>query len=123
MYSELKLFHISCALISLSLFALRAYWMWKDSLGSRPSWIKRLPHFVDTLLLVSGLGLIKLTGFTPFNSSWLALKICLLLAYILSGALALHYGRRQGSRILWLVIAIGCASGIVSLAYFKPMLW
>ena len=82
MYLALKFFHIACVLMSLTLFSLRAIWMLLGRLQSRPGWIKTLPHWIDTALLVSGLGLIYLTGFTPFNSQWLAVKLCLLVVYI-----------------------------------------
>ena len=122
MYLELKLFHIACVFISLSLFSLRAVWMLSGSLQSRPSWIKALPHWIDTALLTSGLGLMYLTGFTPFNSQWLALKLCLLLIYIVCGAVALSYGRSYRGRCISLLFAVLSASGIVFMALIKPVI-
>jgi len=121
MYLTLKSFHIICVLISLSLFALRATGMLMGRERSQSVWIKAMPHGIDTALFISGLGLIHLTGYTPFNSQWLALKLGLLLAYILCGAVALNYGRSYRMRVMSLILAVACASGIVLMALLKPV--
>jgi len=90
------------------------------TLSARGKWVKWLPHVIDTGILLSGLSLIKLTGFTPLNSHWLALKLVLLLAYIIFGAFALRYGHNQRARTLYLIVAGTAVVGIMLLAIMKP---
>jgi uncharacterized membrane protein SirB2 len=123
MYTSLKLLHQLCIVSSFSLFLLRGLWMWQGRLATRGRWVKSLPAAIDTVLLGSGLALIWTTGFTPFNSPWLATKLGLLLAYIVSGALALHYARRLQIRLIWLLTATLIFIAMVALALNKPPLW
>lgn len=81
----------------------------------------RLPHIIDSLLLFSGIGLMLLTRFTPLNSSWLAIKLLLLLAYILVGALGLHYAPRKW-RLPCCILALACVTSMALLAIEKPTL-
>lgn len=77
MYLWLKTLHITFALSSAALFVWRLAWNWS---GRKASGIRRWgPHLVDTLLLLSALGLVHLAMPWPLPL-WLLAKLGLLLA-------------------------------------------
>ncbi|GAB3100887.1 SirB2 family protein [Aestuariicella hydrocarbonica] len=122
MYQLLKHSHIALASVSVAFFALRALWAQQGKLDHVTAWVKRLPHLIDTLLLLTGLSLIALTHITPTDNSWLALKLMLLIAYILLGALGLRYAPSSW-RGPCCLLALCSAGAMASLALFKPALW
>ena len=121
-YSALKLLHIICVVISISGFSMRAITMWLAPQHLNKAWIKRLPHIIDTLLLLSGLGLLAITSLSPFQVPWLGLKLLLLLAYIVFGAMGLRYAAKRWQRLLCCAVALSCAATMVWLALTKPAL-
>lgn len=82
-------------------------------------WVKILPHINDTLLLISGIGLITLSHTYPFTpeQSWLTEKLFGVIIYILLGAIALgKRPRSQNVRWLAFVSALICFGVVVLLA-------
>ena len=79
-----------------------------------------VPHAVDTLLLLSGLGLIVVTRYIPFtaNGAWLTEKLFGVIIYIALGFIAL--GRRrprsQQSRFIAFLLALVVLFIIIQLA-------
>ncbi|MBU3071474.1 SirB2 family protein [Aestuariicella sp. G3-2] len=127
MYLILKNVHLTLVSISVAGFMLRAIWVRctqldQTSFRKPKGWLSRLAHAIDSLLLVSGLGLMALTHFTPFNTSWLAIKLLLLLGYIFLGALGLHYAPPQW-RTFCCILALTCVTSMALLAIEKPTLW
>ena len=90
LYLTLKSLHVSLALVSGALFALRALWSVTGSSWLKRPWVRVLPHLLDTLLLAAGLSLMVLTAQWPHQTPWLAAKLTALLAYIGFGSLALR---------------------------------
>ncbi|MDF3863669.1 SirB2 family protein [Pseudomonas denitrificans (nom. rej.)] len=116
MYLELKALHVSLAIISTLLFLLRLGLSWW---GRRPTgWQRGLPHLVDTLLLLSALGLVHLAMPWPLPV-WLQVKLGLLVLYIVLAALALRSAARPAKALLS-VLALGSLAGIFYLAVNKP---
>jgi len=100
----LKTLHITCAVISYTLFFLRGIWLLNESAIMRQRWVKIAPHIVDTLLLSSALALAYIIEQYPFVDSWLSAKVLALLLYIVLGSVALKYARTRTLRMLsWLV--------------------
>ncbi len=99
----LKLVHISCVVLSFSLFFLRGIWLLRGSPLLRQRWVKIAPHSVDTVLLLSAIILAWQLGYTPFNSPWLAAKILALLLYIGLGMVAFRFAKTNPMRLVaWL---------------------
>ena len=121
-YGAIKTTHILLVSLSVLFFCLRGYWALNDQLQQRGCWVKILPAAIDTLLLASGLGLLLLSGFSPLNQFWLALKLLLLLGYIVLGALALNYGPRSARPGL-LIASLGLVTLMIFLARLKPSIW
>ena len=100
----LKTLHISCAVISYTLFFLRGIWMLNDAAVMRQRWVRIAPHIVDTLLLTSAIALAYRIEQYPFVDAWLTAKVLALLLYIVLGSVALKYAKTRTTRILaWLV--------------------
>ena len=72
-------------------------------------WVRILPHAIDTILLASAIGLTILLEQYPFVHAWLTAKVLALVAYIVSGSLALKHARTVVSRNVASIVALGCA--------------
>ncbi len=115
-YLILKHLHVTCVALSGLGFLLRGGLMLADSPLLQARLLRILPHVVDTLLLASALSLAALLGQYPFVAGWLTAKVLGLIAYILSGTVALKRGRTKAVRVLFLILALGCFAYIVSVA-------
>ena len=74
-YSDLRLLHISFAIISVSGFVWRGLLMLTDSPMLQQRWVRIVPHINDTLLLAAAIGLAVMSGQYPWTVPWLAAKI------------------------------------------------
>jgi uncharacterized membrane protein SirB2 len=88
MYLIVKHFHVTLAIISITLFQFR-YWCYKVRNNQPNRLLRVLPHGIDTLLLLLGTVLAIMASFSPLNSPWLFYKLLALLAYIVFGMLAM----------------------------------
>lgn len=112
------------AVISISLFTLRFFWSLVGSKQLDKKWVKVLPHAVDTMLLLLGIGLIVQYGYNPLHHTWLLEKLLAVFAYIFTGYYALKLARNKVFQILGYVGAIGWVVLIVRLAMSKqPVLF
>lgn len=107
-YTLLKQIHIGSVAATFALFTLRGIWMWRDSPKLRSTWVRVLPHIVDTMLLASAVGLMLAIRQYPFVHAWLTAKVLALIAYIVLGTVALKRGRTKRQRIaaLWAAWAV-----------------
>ncbi|CAH0540865.1 SirB2 family protein [Vibrio marisflavi] len=97
MYEGIKHFHVLTVAISVLMLTLRyAFIMANSTLGER-KFFKVFPHVNDTLLLLSGISLIFITGFIPFTPAapWLTEKLMCVLAYIALGFFAIKLGKNK----------------------------
>ena len=122
MFEVLKGLHISCAILSISGFTLRGYWMFTDSprLGRRSTRV--LPHLLDTLLLGSAVGMLLIWQANPFALPWLSAKIFALFCYIGLGMTAFRFAKTRGLRAISFGLALLTAGYIVVVAYTKSPL-
>ena len=104
-YLIVKYSHQIFVTVTILLFNIRFFLLWKNPEKPLAGFWKALPHLNDTMLLFTGLWLMKITHFSPFNAPWLGTKILLLLAYI---ALAMPF------------ICLPCVASPVSFTLPKP---
>jgi uncharacterized membrane protein SirB2 len=112
-YSQIKLAHIVCVILSGSLFSLRGLYMLAGSGTANHPALRWLSYVIDTALLTTALLLMTILHQYPFVQSWLTVKVLLLMAYIVLGVFALRRGRTRSGRaacfaaavIVYLVIA------------------
>ena len=122
-YLWLKHLHISCVVLSGSLFALRGWWMLQAPHRLQQRWVRVLPHGIDTLLLASAVGLAVWSGQYPLAQDWLTAKVLALLVYIALGSVALKYGSTRAVQASAWVAALLVFAYIVATALRKQVVW
>ena len=89
-YTTLKLIHVSAVTVSFFGFAARGLGALRDASWVRHPLARTLPHMVDTVLLLSAVGMLYIVRLPPWEQPWLRAKIIGLLVYIALGSLALR---------------------------------
>ncbi|WP_117233519.1 SirB2 family protein [Vibrio maerlii] len=122
MYMTLKHSHFLFIALSVALFTLRFIFVLRSSPLLENKFIKVAPHAVDTVLFLTGIGLIMVTGFMPFTDAapWMTTKLTGVLAYIALGFYTLKIARNNWARIFgflgslgWLLMAANTATSKV----------
>jgi len=121
MYSTLKLIHISSAVLTVSGFALRGFWMLVDSANLERRVVRIAPHIIDTVFLLSGIALIRVLNLPVLSQPWLLAKFTALVAYTLLGAIALRRGRTKRIRLTAFVLALATFAYIAGVALSKSI--
>ena len=122
-YLLVKYLHVTCVVLSVSLFVLRG----TLELSAQPwrQWrlLKVAPHVIDTTLLTAALWLAWRIGQYPFVNGWLTAKVLALLAYILLGMRALGKRTPQGQRLPFFLAALLSVGYIVGVALTHSPSW
>ncbi|TJY59053.1 regulator SirB [Sinimarinibacterium sp. CAU 1509] len=121
-YPYIKLFHVGCVILSVSLFTFRGALMLADVRWRQHIVLRTAPHLVDTLLLSSALLLSVLLQQYPFVKGWLTAKVIALVIYIVLGSIALKRGRTHAIRAVAFAAALLTVAYIVSVARLKSPL-
>ncbi|STW79018.1 protein sirB2 [Klebsiella michiganensis] len=76
LFNAVLYLHIACVVVSVSLFVLRYWWSWSGNRLLDQRWVRIAPHCSDTLLFLSGAGLMAITHYLPFTEegTWLTEK-------------------------------------------------
>ncbi|EMO7499499.1 SirB family protein [Salmonella enterica] len=119
--------HLICVALSVSLFVARYWWRYCGHALVAARWTRIVPPVIDTLLLLSGIGLIVKTHILPFteSGSWLTGKLFGVIIYIVLGFIALDYrqARSQQARFIAFPLALVVLYIIIKLATTKiPLL-
>ncbi|MBJ3660589.1 SirB family protein [Salmonella enterica subsp. enterica serovar Braenderup] len=119
--------HLICVALSVSLFVARYWWRYCGHALAAARWTRIVPPVIDTLLLLSGIGLIVKTHILPFteSGSWLTEKRFGVIIYIVLGFIALDYrqARSQQARFIAFPLALVVLYIIIKLATTKiPLL-
>ena len=124
MYLILKHTHMTLAVLAISGFLLRGYWMASGSPIRQYRATKIVPHVVDALLLATGIWLAVLVNVNVPQSTWLLAKFAGLFAYIGFGMVAFRFGKTQGIRLIAFIAAVAAFAYIVGAAVSKsPLGW
>ncbi len=121
MYITLKMIHISAAILTISGFALRGFWMLVDSPNLERRVVRIAPHIIDTVFLLSGIGLIWTLKLPVLNQPWLLTKFVALIVYILLGTIALKRGKSRRARLMTFVLALVTFAYIAGVAMSKSL--
>lgn len=120
----IKIIHMSTAFISISLFLLRGFWVFKHSEMMNKKWVKILPHVNDTILLITATLLALSIQQYPFSSDWLTAKFIALILYIILGMFALKRAKQMKNKIMFFILSLLMFSYIIGVAFSKsPMLF
>lgn len=124
MYLALKTTHTILALLTLSGFLLRSYWLLRESPRTRHRFTRIAPHVIDTLFLASGIALILEINLPVLQNTWLLAKLAGLVLYIGLGMVTMRFGRTREIRMLAFVGAVATFAYIVGVAFSKsPASW
>lgn len=121
-YLTVKLIHQGAVVLSVAGFALRGAGLLAGAAWARGRVAKRLPHLVDTVLLLSALLLAWMLRLNPAQAPWLMAKIIGLVLYVALGMLALRPGRPPVLRVAAGVAALATVGWIASVALTKSPL-
>ena len=105
-YLPIKMVHVTSVLLSGGLFFLRGILLLNARTWVMSAPVRYLSYSIDTVLLTSALMLATMLPSSMFSNGWLALKIVLLVVYIVLGSLALKRGRSQKVRLVCFVTAV-----------------
>ena len=123
-YIALKYLHVIAGLTTITGFMLRGYWMYTESERLQRRVTKVAPHIVDTVFLLSGVGLVWMLHLNPLTQPWLLAKFSGLIAYILLGTIAIKRGPTKAVRTMALVGAVAAFAYIAGVALAKsPLSW
>ena len=120
-YLFVKYSHQIFVAITILLFNIRFFLLWRHPEKPLAGIWKAMPHLNDTMLLFTGLWLMKITHFSPFNAPWLGMKILLLLVYIVLGMIMMRSRLRSPKFYIVYVLAMSCVATIVFLAKTKTL--
>ena len=105
-YPQIKHAHIGLALLSGSLFALRGLLLLLDVRWANAAPLRYLSYAIDTALLTAALMLLTILPAGLYANGWLAVKVALIVAYVVLGVFALRRGRTRGTRAACYVAAL-----------------
>lgn len=115
-YPQIKSLHVYTVLLSGALFALRGTGV---LLGGRwpMVWPLRWTSYaIDTTLLTAALMLLTILPWAMFANGWLAMKVGLLVAYVVLGSLALRRSRNLRMRATFFVLALLTYAWMITIA-------
>ena len=132
-YIALKVIHVSAVTLSFCGFVARGVGVLRGAPWVRHRATRRVADFVDTVLLLSAVGMLVVIQVWPWQLPWLSAKIVGLVIYIGLGILALRPAR-AGGRVRPMWVRLVCWVGalvvfgyIVSVALTKspwgPVVW
>ena len=116
-YFTIKNIHMMMAVLTISGFFVRSVWAVLGSKLLQHRLVKVLPHFIDTVLFLSGLIMVYLA---KIYQHWLVYKLILVVGYILCGFWVLRWAKSQWQQGMGLLLAIACLAAIIFLAHYKP---
>ena len=120
-YLFVKYSHQIFVTITILVFNIRFFLLWRHPDKPLAGIWRALPHLNDTMLLFTGLWLMKITHFSPFNAPWLGSKILLLLVYIGLGMVMMRSRPRSPKFYAIYVLSMACVGCIVYLAKTKTL--
>jgi uncharacterized membrane protein SirB2 len=105
-YADLRQLHITCVILSGSLFTFRGL-LHIAGVASVNHWAMRIASWlIDTVLLVAAILLTLIVHQYPFVHAWLTMKMLLLVLYIVLGYIALKRAHTRRDRVVALTAAL-----------------
>ena len=120
----MKNLHITFAMLSITGFVIRGYWMMRASQLNQHRLTRIAPHVIDTLFLATGIALVVNLQLAVMQNSWLLAKFAGLIVYVVLGSIALRRGRTLQIRLTAFVGALLAFTYIVNTALTRsPFPW
>jgi len=123
-YLAIKHLHVLSAILTITGFVVRGYWMLTGSDTLQHPVTRVLPHVVDTIFLSSGIAMLVMLGLNPLSQPWLLAKFGGLILYVLLGTVAIRRGSNLEMRAVAFVAALSMFAYVVGVAISKsPASW
>lgn len=123
LYLAIRHLHMTCAVLSICLFALRGGMQLAHVDWRRRRWLRILPHANDTVLLAAAIWLVLTSHQYPFVQGWLTAKVLALCAYVILGSLALRPNLSAPRRAGFFIGALLMVGYIVGVAVTRSAVW
>ncbi|WP_301719969.1 SirB2 family protein [Pseudidiomarina terrestris] len=120
-FEALKHLHVTFVVLSVLLFVLRFFWRCIDARVAQQKWVKIVPHVIDTLLLLTIIGMLLHWQQWPWQTAWLANKTLGLFGYIVFGLVAMK-ATTPTFRYGGFIIALGWIGFLFHVAFSKQAL-
>jgi uncharacterized membrane protein SirB2 len=115
-YPEIKLVHVTAAIVSGALFLVRGTAVSRGAGWAMITPVRYLSYSIDIVLLTAALMLLAILPPAVYGNGWLWLKLVLLVFYVGLGTLALKRGRTANIRRACFVAAIALYACIYLIA-------
>jgi uncharacterized membrane protein SirB2 len=115
-YLQIKAVHVAMVLASGGLFALRGAALLAGARWAMAAPLRYLSYTIDTTLLTAALMLLTALKLNPLVVPWLAVKLALLVLYVVLGSLALKRARSRRARAAFYVAALATFGLMYSIA-------
>lgn len=123
-YPQIKSAHIHLVLLSGALFVLRGGFAAFGARWPRHVVLRYTSYTIDTALLTTAAMLLTILPAALFANGWLALKLLLLVVYVVLGVLAMREGRSRSMRILLYLGALATFAFMFGIARMHhPLGW
>lgn len=123
-YPTIKSLHVHFVLISVSVFALRGLLVLAGSKLAHHRVLKYGSYLIDTGLLLFALLLLAVLHLNPIAQPWLALKLCLLVLYIVLGSFALKRAKTTRGKLFAYLMALLVVAAMYGIALaHHPLGW
>ena len=116
LYLQLRAVHITCAVLTITIFTLRGLAMLAGSPLTQHPLARWTSVAIDTVLLTTALMLATVIHQYPFSTGWLTAKVTLLVLYIVLGSIALRRGRTKKIRLAAFIAALATVGFLVTVA-------
>lgn len=117
-YYIIKIIHISLIITTITNFIIRGLTLIQEKKITNKNILNKLTHFVDSLILITGIILIIITNQYPQNSKWITVKIITILTYIIFGSICMK-SKTQKYKKIFFFISIFNFCIIIIIAKFK----
>ncbi len=115
-YPQIKWVHVAAAMTSATLFFLRGLAVQMNVGRPMAAPLRYLSYAVDTVLLIAALMLVTILPGAIFENGWLAMKLALVIGYIMLGSYALKRGSTSRVRLICFLAALCTFASIVGVA-------
>ncbi|MGQ4276204.1 SirB2 family protein [Pseudidiomarina sp. E22-M8] len=120
-FEALKHLHVTFVVLSVVLFVLRFFWRSIDAKVAQQKWVKIVPHIIDTLLLLTIVGMLLHWQQWPWQTAWLGNKLLGLFGYI-GFALVAMKATTPALRYGGFIVALGWIGFLFHVAFSKQAL-
>lgn len=124
-YAQVKLLHVAAVLLSGALFLMRGLLVQakREHVAMAPR-VRYASYAIDTVLLAAGVALVVMLPGALFANHWLAVKLALLVLYIVLGSFALKRARTPRAHAVFFVAALLTFAAMLGVARaHSPLGW